>query len=281
MYGEGEPQPKAPEKRTISGAIVERLRDLYHLPKFEEVVTDIRKLFTLKSRLANYEEFQKFFQIEGIHEFLTEEYIAAFGDYLAKRIKELGATSNRPITILETGAGNGRLAYFINEYFANNRPEEADLFNYIAVDNKSWDRRRLFKTQQEMVPIEQMNYGEALRKYNPDVVITSWMPSNRDWSAVYRSTPSVKEYILIGYSFLTGKQEQTWSHEHYDKYIGGKEKRGDFEKVELDNVSKWQVSFIDEFLPLSWQWRNGHDQHSKTCSYRRVEKAHTEILEEN
>lgn len=43
-----------------------------------------------------------------------------------------------------------------------------------------------------------MDYKEALKKYKPDIVISSWMPYTEDWTKDFRTFSSVKEYILIG-----------------------------------------------------------------------------------
>ena len=100
-----------------------------------------------------------------------------FNDKLEKILKKL-----KPKLILEVGAGDGTLSKILSDRG----------FNIIATDNYSWPfRKRFFK-------VEKIDYKKALEKYQPDVVINSWMPLGTDWTKDFRKTKSVKHYITIG-----------------------------------------------------------------------------------
>ncbi|MFA5460281.1 MAG: hypothetical protein WC283_03080 [Candidatus Paceibacterota bacterium] len=100
-----------------------------------------------------------------------------FNDELEKILKKL-----KPKLILEVGAGDGTLSKILSDRG----------FNVIATDNYSWPfRKRFFK-------VNKIDYKKALEKYQPDVVINSWMPLGTDWTKDFRKAKSVKHYITIG-----------------------------------------------------------------------------------
>lgn len=43
-----------------------------------------------------------------------------------------------------------------------------------------------------------LGFDAALAAHEPQIVLSSWMPMGRDWTAAVRRTPSVREYVLIG-----------------------------------------------------------------------------------
>jgi len=100
-----------------------------------------------------------------------------FNDALTKVLQKM-----KPKLILEVGAGQGILSKILTDRG----------FNVKAIDNFSWPfDKRYFK-------IEKIDYKNALLKYQPDVVIGSWMPLGTDWTKDFRKTKSVKHYIIIG-----------------------------------------------------------------------------------
>ncbi len=123
------------------------------------------------------------------YEILTEDFIRALGDYIGKRIFDLGKQKgNQPIIILETGAGNGRLSHFLK----NQLLKKVGLnFKIIASDSGTWKIKPDF-------PVEEIDVEQALRKYNPDIVVSSWEThSSHDWTKYYEENQNVKEYVLI------------------------------------------------------------------------------------
>ena len=46
--------------------------------------------------------------------------------------------------------------------------------------------------------VEPFSYQEAIRTFQPNMVLASWMPLGEDWTDEIRKCESVEEYILIG-----------------------------------------------------------------------------------
>jgi hypothetical protein len=61
----------------------------------------------------------------------------------------------------------------------------------VATDSGRWRIQREYDVQL-------IEYREALKLHQPDIVLCSWMPMGDDWTRELRSHPSVQEYILIG-----------------------------------------------------------------------------------
>ena len=57
-----------------------------------------------------------------------------------------------------------------------------------------------------------MTMNQALSTYRPKIVICSCMPPGLDWSAAFRSAPSVEQYMLLGPrdSDRSGHIWETW-----------------------------------------------------------------------
>lgn len=103
---------------------------------------------------------------------------------LAKIIKEID-----PEVILEVGAGEGLLGKYLSKELEN---------EIILTDDYSWWERENVKIENKYVI--RMDYKTAIKKYNPDFIITSWIPYKRWWTKEFRDCKSVKAYILIGES---------------------------------------------------------------------------------
>lgn len=220
----------------------EKLLDREHLPHIEE----LRSYF---SALKEDSEEQKFWRSalgiskengNQIYEIYTEEYIEGLARALIKRCENEG----RPLTISEVGAGSGRLTHFLKKQFG----EELDkLAKFIATDSGEWKVTPEFP---EDTPVEKIDYKEALKRYQPDIVICSWMPPKEDWTPDFRATNSVKEYILIGPTDGTcGGDCPSWEWNGWD-YDADKpnpaqyEKDG-FDRDEPDYLGKVQFSKLD------------------------------------
>lgn len=139
-------------------------------------------------------------------EYLTDEHLRSLVSYLASR-----AEPNRPgpFRVLELGARDGRLAYYIQAYAAS--LADPSTFTYIATDVAPILSERYS-------PVLERDYAAALSEFQPDVVIVSWMPFFDDFTASIRRTPSVREYILIGDPDASGHPWRTWGNPRY----GGK-----------------------------------------------------------
>ncbi len=155
--------------------------------------------------------------------------------------------------ILEAGAGDGRLSRYLSEaihrVFRRRREkgEHPRQIRIIATDNGSWNIETVF-------PVERLDLASALQKYDPELVIWSWMPIG-DWTYLIRQHPSVKEYLLIGEA--EGGEcgnADTWNPALYEA--------DGFTRHDLGEISRYQLA------------RNDTDpahSRSKTVSFRRYQ----------
>lgn len=151
---------------------------------------------------------------DPVFELWNKEYIENFSDYLKKRAEDFKATKEKPLQILEVGAGNGKLTHFLKEQFEKNKIENIEI--------RATDSGKLMKSIEAAgvkikshFPVEILDYKKAIEKYKPDVIICSWMPYEQDWTRDFRAAKSVKEYILIGEADggCCGHPWKTWGAE--------------------------------------------------------------------
>mmetsp|Transcript_48533 Transcript_48533/g.97643 ORF Transcript_48533/g.97643 Transcript_48533/m.97643 type:complete len:412 (-) Transcript_48533:232-1467(-) len=175
-------------------------------------------------------------------EFLTNEYVSGLAAHIwggqkersakAAAAHERGGTSSAPsieetVTVLELGAGDGRLSHFLRPKLASSLPTSA--FRVVATDNGSWKLKGAGKlaATEGFVKVEKLDFAAALAKHAPQVVLTSWMPMGQDWTEAIRATPSVQEYILIGEADggCCGHNWKTWGNSNFIE--SGEENSGD------------------------------------------------------
>lgn len=203
-------------------------------------------------------------ELRHVREVLNAEYIRALGDYFVQRISAYGGTTEHPTVLLEVGSGDGRLVHFLKEYLDTKIPGQ---FTIIATDSGKAAVGTRF-------PVEQADYTDALQAHQPTIVISSWMPQGVDFSQGMRNTASVQEYILIGETDggACGHTWETWGVPDWDNEDPGEDysqapyEKDGFQREDLDDVSKNQVSRTDDFD--STDPKNGSV--SKTVSFRRV-----------
>lgn len=242
----------------------EELREKLKDPSFLPTRKDIFRVFGTKLEEGWFDFC--FDKKNPVFEFLNEEFLESFSNYLSKRSESLGATNNSPITILEVGAGNGRLSHFLKQKLESKIPGKVKV---IATDSGEWNIKTSF-------PVEKVGHKEALEKYQPKIVIFSWMPLREDCTDDFRATKSVEEYVLIGETNggCCGDGWKTWGSPHsYDK--NGKEnkiKKGTvpyiadgFKLEEIADISKKQICRTDVYNDLSID-----SSHSHTMSFKRA-----------
>lgn len=211
---------------------IEKLKDSSSLPKYSELNEELKSVFQrnlfIKGDDPDYEKWKRFVENKEspVYEIWTEEYIEGLSNYLVERAESLQTLGKKPLTVLEVGAGDGKLSHFLQQKLEEKLP---GVFKIIATDSGE-DK---IKTD---CPIEIIDYKQALNKYQPAVVICSWMPLGVDFTAVFRATPSVREYILIGEINGCCGNRQTWGYAY--------EKDG-FEKEWPDDLQEYQVSRIN------------------------------------
>jgi hypothetical protein len=231
------------EEELTPEEIREKLEDPFYLPTREEIF----KAFYEEAWERWYEFCNK--EDDPVFEFWNKEYIDAFSEYLIQRAKEFQSTKEKPLQILEVGAGNGKLTHFLKEQFEKKKIENIVIR---ATDSGEWMKPREGISQiiTPHFPVEILDYKEALEKYKPDVVICSWMPYEEDWTADFRATDSLKEYILIGEKDggCCGHPWETWGAN--PSYIS----RG--EKPELYRKNKQLMKIREKWIDLDFkEWR--------------------------
>lgn len=249
-----EVSPQQPERELTPDELRERLRDPNFLPTHEQIT----KAFT------NWDQWYQFCRDKEnpVFEFFNEEYLNAFADYFVDKIQEHGASEERPLVILEIGAGNGRLSHFLRQKLEERAPGQIKV---IATDSGEWSLKSNF-------PVEQLKHDEAMEKYSPDIVVFSWMPYKEDSSKDIRKFDSVQEYILIGETDggccgdkweTWGRQSWSWDEDEKEgKKIPPYEADG-FEREYLADLSDLQICRADE---------PGNYDHSGTVSFKRKNK---------
>ena len=174
-----------------------------------------------------------------IYEIITVEYVNALANYLNSRVSTYGVSDDRLFTILEVGAGNGRLTHFLSERF---QMEFGGKVKFIATDS---GRNGI----QSAFPVEYISYQEALKIYEPTVVICSWMPDGTDWTSDFRANSSVREYLVIGDPEETGKAWETWGFDWMHYFRKSTEKKpfeqDDFTIHRLLDISRLQICRTD------------------------------------
>jgi hypothetical protein len=174
----------------------------------------------------------------GQYEIWTQEYIAGLTKYI---IRTLTHYDQPDATVLEVGAGHGRLSGLLRKSIG----ESGVRATVIATD--------LQPPKKTHFPVEPLSCKKALKKYDPIMAISSWMPFGRDWSRAMRSTPSLKDYILIGVPEITGVSP-TWQGYPSPEL-------GEFAPIELDH--------LDRLKTPRYRWR-GLD---RTRAFRRYTEA--------
>ena len=101
---------------------------------------------------------------------------------LANKIKEID-----PKIILEVGAGEGLLGKYLSKELEK---------EVILTDDYSWWEKENTKIKNK--DVIRMDYKSAIKEYNPDFIIVSWIPYKRWWTNQFIECKSVKGYILIG-----------------------------------------------------------------------------------
>ena len=243
-----ESQPEKASIETQQDLSIEEIREKMNDPEFlpsYDVLTKHFESFIPIALHCHDDEYVRWNELidvknKGIYEIWTAEYIHAFGQYLAHRMDELGATAEKPAIILEVGAGNGRLSHFLQEELDQIAPGKAKV---IASDSGKWNIQADF-------PVINVPLTEALSEYQPQIVLVSWMPYGSDFTADIRATNSVVEYILIGEADggNSGDDWLTWGirspfddDQNQEPIIPPYELDG-YIKVNLEDLKKFQLS---------------------------------------
>ena len=247
---------------------LDKLRDPRYLPSFDEVIDLFSFRHTFGVRFSDWTHFTIEFLDYSVYEFFTREHIEGLSSYLAGRISDIHAKTGKKATILDVCAGNGRLPYFLDQTLS--KKSDPETFQVLAVDKKMerWNR----KNEDPVYNVQEMDCIEALKSFEPDIVIASWMPgdnkpllgSKHDWPTKFRETPSVEEYILISENYW----EEYFGMSDYlipSTFVPAYTSEG-FKRVDHDDLRKFQICFIDKENVLN------HESISRTVSFIRNER---------
>ncbi|MDD2565626.1 MAG: hypothetical protein PHZ26_02300 [Candidatus Gracilibacteria bacterium] len=181
------------------------LTDPSYLPSREEIETWKGEG---TSRSDNWDDYVNHNPLGFSFEILNDEFIEHFVEYIKGSIRNLLNNTKQEVNIVETGAGSGRLCNFLRQSIDN---IEGRIINIIATDDLSWEEAVMnpyFRIKRHF-PVEIMDYKESM-ELDPDIVITSWIPKDDDWTKEYRKRTTVSEYILIRNTSDCGNDE-TWN----------------------------------------------------------------------
>ena len=181
----------------MNSAILEKIKDPFYLPSLDELkqAFPLEESFPTDSKEFSWlsPDFTKHNVRVNNYQVYTQEFIESLALYL----------KSRGLKILEVGAGDGRLTEFIK------RSKNGSSLDIVATDIKDWEEKDKTNTS---VNVEKMGYQEALQKYatEPLLVLSCWMNVDVAWAKDFRSSPLVKEYILIGDVFRTAGYGADW-----------------------------------------------------------------------
>jgi hypothetical protein len=193
-------------------------------------------------------EFNWFCERFERYEFLTSTYIDALSAYIKERaVKNKNEESD--FIVLEVGAGSGVLSESLQTQL-----RDENIF-ILATDPNYWKLKKHFH-------VDRFDHKEAVKMFQPNLVIASWMPLGEDWTRDIRAA-GVKEYVLIGEADggCCGDPWKTWGiHGNATSNRLQPPFRVDgYDKVYLETLSAMQLQRYD-----SAHW----NQNSQTVSFQ-------------
>lgn len=152
------------------------------------------------------------------NEIVTTEACEALASYLSRRHRQLGGTGS----LVEVGAGDGRLAHHLNATgFLPTR--------LIATDVKPVPTP---SAPGGAFPCAPLDHSAAIAQHGPvALVICAWMTPGEDWTPAFRAA-RVPEYVLLG--DCCANPAASYNREH-----------AGYERVLLKDVSRHMLHFSD------------------------------------
>lgn len=205
---------------------------------------DLRTIFEDERVFNQYFDFSDMTRAK--YEALNSNFINTLTNHIVSSADR--NSGGAPAVILEVGAGDGRLSGFIRQRLW---ALGIDDISVIATDSGEWE----ITPEAEVITMDQ---AEAVQQYKPDIVISSWMPMQVDFTADFRTQPSVKEYILIGEvdHGCCGDQNKTW---------GAGSEQAAYQK---DGFLRNDLTYISEKQICRTDWHGAYI-HSRTVSFLR------------
>jgi hypothetical protein len=173
-----------------------------------------------------YGAFNAYCEDQDVYEFLTKEYVEELALHVLESSKALlspggggpaGSKIRSKIVILEAGAADGRLLHFLEQEMAQLDKQLSRRCVFQATDIAPSPRAAAFG-------VEPIDYRRALKRYQPEIVLCSWMPMGSDWTADFRREANLEEYLLVGQSDHgnCGDNWATWGNQEFKPEGGDK-----------------------------------------------------------
>jgi len=200
----------------------------YKLPSYEWIVDNIFIEHRITGSQDRYNTVDYIFtpcEVLDIFQFYSTEFI----DHIVKTINKLG-----PRSIVEVGAGDGYLSYFLGERGVD------------IVPTDDYSRPHINRPER----VEKIGQKDALKKYNPDHVVINWEEFQATISLDVLAHPSVKHLLWIGEGKggCTGSEE-LWEFDYEDTDNPYCLSRSDECWLHMDQVLK--RTFVALFHPKS------------------------------
>jgi len=174
-----------------------------------------------------------------IYDYVTKEYISQLSTYLYKRSREIKKEKGKDkVTILEVGAGSGRLGSSLKSEIERKRKKELKI-ELIMTDLGTWKLPVVGKYKDQVL---RMDYKQAVEEFNPDIILCSWMPLGEDWSWCFRHKETVSEYILMGETDdgCCGHKWLTWGYRENPEELDSP-----FDFKHDEDKSEYSLDFFD------------------------------------
>ncbi len=140
---------------------------------------------------------------------LNDRFISWLSEELLNKINSFWKDN---IKILEVWAWNGRLTYFLKQNLLMRDIKKS--VELIATDDLSWhskDDPYIWVRNIKNIPVENQDVEYAVTENNPDIIISSWMIKNEDWTIFFRHCKTVQNFILIWEPRQCGT-DNSWSN---------------------------------------------------------------------
>lgn len=223
------------------------IKDLKEVSRIEnEIINwfakleDIQKLIKHKEN-KRYDGFFNFCEKNNIYEVFTLEFVNKLYDEIIEENKK-----NWNWIILEVWAWNWKLTKKLKELSL----EKWDDIKFIATDSfERYDLKFISDHDDIKNHVEKLSHKEAIKKHNPWIIITSWIPSWDDFTKDFRNKDNnCKTYYVIW-------QEDWWCCWNEDTFNKKFLENDGFDIKKLEDISKLQIGRAHNYnFPILNYW---------------------------
>lgn len=195
----------------LAAGVIEKIKDIDSLPAHDEVIALMRFLGNDAVLEDCWNRFCKELQAYNV---LNIEFV----DALAEEIRKLGSSKT-----IEICAGNGKLSHHLKIRGIGIKP----------TDNNSWNL-----SNNGLVEI--ISHEDAMRKYNPKIVIGSWITPYWTHPFGYQTGHDVLDFPSVDYFVDIGENNSPSSWVQNEVRL-----RDDFRMLQIENPEKYAVGCTD------------------------------------